>query len=85
MTISSLVKPSDLSWAYETRPGALINENANAVVAPGPEPSNLGTPVDINAFHAAHVHAKEVVLVRNTKKKCIIVINVCLLKHVHIL
>ena len=48
-----------LNFLYANRPGALDDENANAVVAPGPEPGNRGTPVDINAFHAAHTHAHE--------------------------
>ena len=42
-----------LNALYAYRPGALIDENANAVIAPGSEPSSWGTPVDINA----HAHA----------------------------
>ena len=46
----------------------LVDENANTTVtAPGPEPSNLGTPIDINAFQVAHVHAHEDALLTTTK------------------
>ena len=53
---------------YAYRPGALNDENANAVIAPGPEPSNRGTPVDINVFHAAHAHAHEGALRKTVKQ-----------------
>ena len=53
-----------LTFLYAYRPDALNYENANAVVAPGPEPSNRGTPVDINPFHAAHAHAHRVAILR---------------------
>ena len=53
---------------YAYRPGALNDESTNAIIAPGPEPSNLGTPVDINAFHAAHAHADEGALRKTAKK-----------------
>ena len=43
-------------------------ENANAVFAPGPELSNRGTPVDINAFHAAHAHAHKGALRKTAKQ-----------------
>ena len=56
-----------LNFLYAYRPGTLNNENANAIIARGPEPSNRGTPVDINAFHAAHVHAHEEALRRTAK------------------
>ena len=49
-------------------PGALNDENPNAVIAPGPEPSNRGAPVDINAFHAAHAHAHEGALRKTAKQ-----------------
>ena len=48
-----------MNFLYAYRPGALDAEDSNAVVAPGPEPSNRGTPDDINAFQAAHAHAHE--------------------------
>ena len=53
---------------YAYRPDALNDENANAVIAPGPEPSNRGTPVDINAFYAAHAHAHEGALRKTAKQ-----------------
>ena len=53
---------------YAYRPGALNDENANAVFAPGPEPSNRSTPVDIDAFHAAHAHAHEGALRKTAKQ-----------------
>ena len=53
---------------YAYRPGALNDDSANAIIAPGPEPSNLGTPVDINAFHAAHAHADEGALRKTAKQ-----------------
>ena len=57
-----------LKYLYVYRPGALIDGNANAVIAPGHEPSNRGTPVDINAFHAAHVHAHGEALRKTAKR-----------------
>ena len=57
-----------LNFLYAYHPGALNDENANAVIAPGPEPSNRGTPVDINAFHAAHAHAHEGALRKAAKQ-----------------
>ena len=58
-----------LNFLYAYRPGALNDENVNAVIAPGPEPSNRGTPVDINAFHAAHAHAHEGALRKTAKQR----------------
>ena len=57
-----------LNFLYAYRPGALDDEKSNAVIAPGPEPSNRGTPNGINAFHAAHAHAREGAL-RETAKQ----------------
>ena len=58
-----------LNFLYAYRPGGLNDENnANAVIAPGPEPINRGTPVDINAFHAAHAHAHEGTLRKTAKQ-----------------
>ena len=49
-----------LKFLYAYRPGGALNdENVHAVTAPGTEPSNQGTPVDFNLFHAAHAHAHE--------------------------
>ena len=59
-------------------PGALNDENPNDVVAPGPEPSNRGAPVDINAFHAAHAHAHEGALRKMAKQ-----IDVTLKRELH--
>ena len=57
-----------LNFLYSYRPGALNDENANAVIAPVPGLRNRGTPVDINAFHVAHVHAHEGALRKTTKQ-----------------
>ena len=56
-----------LNFLYAYRPGALNDENSNAVIAPGPKPSNRGIPVDINTFHAAYAHALEGALRKTTK------------------
>ena len=34
----------------------LVDENANATIAPGPTLSNRDTPVDINDFHEGELH-----------------------------
>ena len=57
-----------LNFLYAYRPGMLVDETANATIAPGLTPSNLDTPVDINDFHVAHAHAHEGAL-RNTAKQ----------------
>ena len=57
-----------LNFLYAYCPVALIDENTNAVIAPRPEPSNRGTPADINAFHAAHAHAYEGALRKTAKQ-----------------
>ena len=57
-----------LNFLYAYRPAALNDEKANVVIAPGPEPSNRGTPVDINAFHAAHALAHEGALRKTAKQ-----------------
>ena len=46
-----------LNFLYAYRPGMLLDETANATIAPGLTPSNRDTPVDINDFHVAHAHA----------------------------
>ena len=49
-----------VSWEAELyRPGARNDENANAEITPGTEPSNRDTPLDSNVFHATHTHAHE--------------------------
>ena len=45
----------------------LVDETANATIAPGLSPSNRDTPVDINDFHVAHVHAYEGALRKTAK------------------
>ena len=57
-----------LNFLYANRPGALNGENANAAIAPAPEPSNRVTPVDINAFYAAHAHVHEGALRKTAKQ-----------------
>ena len=46
----------------------LIDETANATIAPGHTPSNRDTPVDINDFHVAHAHAHEGALRKMAKQ-----------------
>ena len=41
---------------YAYRPGMLVDETANATIAPELTSSNRDTPVDINDFHVAHAH-----------------------------
>ena len=50
-----------LNSLYAYRPGMLVDETANATIAPGPGPArrNRDTPLDINDFHVAHAHAHE--------------------------
>ena len=60
-----------LNFLYAYRPGTLNEENASAVISHGPEPSNRGTSVDINAFHAAHAHAHEGALRKTAKQMCV--------------
>ena len=57
-----------LNFLYAYHPGGHNDESANAVIAPGPEPSNRGTPVDINAFYAIHAHAHEGALRKTAKQ-----------------
>ena len=56
-----------LNFLYAYRPGMLVDETANATIAPGPRPSNYDIPVDINDFHVAHVHAREGALRKTAK------------------
>ena len=57
-----------LNFLYAYRPSALNDENTSAVIAPGLELSNRGTPVDIIAFHAAHAHVHKGALRKMTKQ-----------------
>ena len=46
----------------------LVDETANATIAPGLSSSNRNTPVDINDFHVAHAHAHDGALRKTTKQ-----------------
>ena len=46
----------------------LVDETANATIAPGLAPSNRDTPVDINGFHGAHIHAHRGALRKTAKQ-----------------
>ena len=48
-----------LYFLYAYRPRMLVDETTNAIIAPGPTPSNRDTPVGINGFHVAHAHVHE--------------------------
>ena len=44
-------------FLYAYRPNELVDETANATIAPGPTPTEQADPVDIiNGFHVAHAH-----------------------------
>ena len=57
-----------LNFLYAYRPGILLDETANATIAPGLTPSNRDTPVDINDFYVAHTHAHEGALRKTAKQ-----------------
>ena len=57
-----------LNFLYAYRPGMLVDETANAAIAPGLTPSNRDTPVDINDFHVTHDHAQEGALRKTAKQ-----------------
>ena len=57
-----------LNFLYAYRPNALVDETANATIAPGPMPRNHDTPTDINVFHVAHAHAHEGALRKTAKQ-----------------
>ena len=57
-----------LNFLYLYRPGMLVDETANATIAPGLSSSNRDTPVDINDFHVAHAHAHEKALRKTAKQ-----------------
>ena len=46
----------------------LVDETANATIAPGLTPSNRDTLVGINDFHVAHAHVHEGALRKTAKK-----------------
>ena len=68
-----------LNFLYAYRPGILIDETANATIAPGPTLSTRHSPVDINDFHVAHCYAHEGAL-RKTAKQ----MNVTLKAKLHV-
>ena len=45
-----------LNTLYAYRPGMLVDETVNAIIAPGLTPSHRDTPIDINDFHVVHAH-----------------------------
>ena len=57
-----------LNFLYAYRPGTLVDETANATIAPGLSPSNRDTPININDFHVAHAHAHEGALRKTAKQ-----------------
>ena len=57
-----------LNFLYVYRPGMLVDETANATIAPGLSPSKRDTPVDVNDFHVAHAHAHEGALRKTAKQ-----------------
>ena len=60
------VERIDFFYAY--RENVLIDETANATVAPGPMPNNHDTLNDINDFHVAHAHDHEGALHKTAKQ-----------------
>ena len=58
-----------LNFLYVCRPSVLFDDRPNnAVNAPGPEPNNRGTRVDMNAFQAVSSYAYEGDLHKMAKK-----------------
>ena len=64
-----------LNFLYAYRPNALVDQTANATIAPGPMPNNHDTPTDINDFHVAHAHAHEGALRKTAKQMGIILVG----------
>ena len=60
------------NFLYAYCPGMLVDETANATIAPGPTPSSRNIPVGINNFHVAHVHAHEGALRKTAKQMGVI-------------
>ena len=57
-----------LNFLYSYRSGALVDESASAVFAPGFMPNNRDIPIDMNNFHVAHAHAHEGALRKTAKQ-----------------
>ena len=47
----------------------LVDETANATIAPGPTPSNRDTPVDVNDVYVAEAHTHEGVLRKTASRR----------------
>ena len=48
-----------LNFLYAYRPNALVDQTANASIAPCVTPTGQADPVNINDFHVAHAHTHE--------------------------
>ena len=57
-----------LNFIYAYRPNVLVDETANATIAPGVTPTAQAHPVNINDFHVAHAHAHEGALRKTAKQ-----------------
>ena len=57
-----------LNFLYAYRPGMLVDETANATIAPRLTLSNRDISVDTNDFHVAHAHAHEGALRKTAKQ-----------------
>ena len=56
------------NFLYAYRPNALVDETANATIAPGVTPTAQADLVNINDFHVAHAHAHEGALRKTAKQ-----------------
>ena len=66
-----------LSFLYAYRPNILVDETANATIAPGPMPNNRDTPTDMNDFHVAHTHGHEGALRKTAKQMGVTLVGKC--------
>ena len=57
-----------LDFPYAYRPGMIVDETANATIAPGPTPSIRNAPVAISDFHVTHTRAHERALRKMVKQ-----------------
>ena len=64
-----------LNFIYGYRPNALVDETANATIAPGPMPNNRDTPTDINDFHIVHAHAHKGALRKTARQMSITLVG----------
>lgn len=60
-----------LIFLYAYRPNELVDETANATIAPGPTTNAQADPVDINGFRIAHSHFHKGVVRQNVKQMCV--------------